>query len=204
VSCSGNVLDDTITGTGAVPDLLGTAQPTATCTTPPCYGTDIGCSSGTGSGGGLPLQPSGASSCATAPSSNSQSHSWVTPTISAGTTWSLTGTGTMTTYVESGMATPVNATLCLAIYALPSGLGGLGGLFGNQIGATVSASVYAAAGVPTPVTFDFNLGSGTYTIASTGLARVEVVVWIANTSSAVDLVYDQAQFASQVTFLLQT
>jgi len=92
----------------------------------------------------------------------------------------------------------------MAVYALPTGLSQQGGLFANQIGAAVSTSVYAAAGVPTPATFDFDLGSGTYAIASTGLARVEVVVWIANSTSAVNLVYDQAEFASQISFLLQS
>jgi hypothetical protein len=126
----------------------------------------------------------------------------VTPAIAAGSTWNLAGTGTMATYFESGTATPVNATLCMALYALPSGLGGT--LLGTQIGATFSASVYASAGVPTPATFDFNVGSGTYALVSTGAARIEVVVWVVNSSSAVDLVYDQSQFASQITFLLQT
>jgi len=217
VSCTGNTLDDTITGTGAVPDLLGTSQPTGDCTTgtppsptPPCFATDAGC----GSGSGLPLQPcpsncttvggTGTAPCYSPPANNTESHSWVTPAISAGTTWNLTGTGTMTAYVESGTATPINATLCLAVYVLPTGLGSAGGLFANQVGASVSTSVYAAAGVPTPATFDFNLGSGTYAVASTGLARVEVVLWIANSSSAIDLVYDQGPFASQITFLLQT
>jgi prepilin-type N-terminal cleavage/methylation domain-containing protein len=230
--CTGNTLDDTITGTGAIPDLLGTSQPTGACTTgtpptpsPPCFATDVGCSGGGGSCptcGGLPLQPcttscatqlgcqtscitpTGTAPCYSPPSSNSESHSWVTPAIAAGTTWNLTGTGTMTAYLESAQATPINATLCMAVYALPTGLSQPGGLFGNQIGATVSTSVYAAAGVPTPATFDFNVGSGTYAVASTGAARIEVVVWIANSTSAVDLVYDQAQFASQIDFLLQT
>jgi Tfp pilus assembly protein PilV len=213
-SCAGNVLNNTISGTGVVPDLLGTAQPDADCTSgtpptpaPPCYATNLGCGTGvSGSGnippGGLPIQPSSGSTCTTPPSDNTKSHSWVTPAIATGTTWNLTGTGTMTTFVESGGTSPVNATLCMALYALPTGLAG--NLLGTQIGTSFSASISAQAGTPTPVTFDFNVGSGTYALASTGQARVEVVLWVVNTSSAVDLVYDQTQFASQLTFLLQT
>ncbi|HUZ29199.1 MAG TPA: prepilin-type N-terminal cleavage/methylation domain-containing protein [Solirubrobacteraceae bacterium] len=213
-SCAGNILDNTVTGVGAVSDLLGTSQPTADCTsgtppvpTPPCFATNLGCGTGVSGGGnvppgGLPIQPTSGSTCTTPPADNTKAHSWVTPAIAAGSTWNLTGTGTMTSYFESGTATPVNATLCMALYVLPSGLGGT--LLGTQIGGTFSASVSASAGVPTPATFDFNVGSGTYALASTGAARIEVVVWIVNSSSAVDLVYDQSQFASQITFLLQT
>lgn len=213
VSCAGNALDSTISGTGAVPDLLGTGLPTGDCESgtpptpsPPCFDTDLGC---TGGGscptcGGLQIPPTSGSTCGTPPSSSTQSHSWVTPAIASGTTWNLTGTGTMTTYVESATGSPVNATMCMALYALPTGPVVGNALTGTQIGATFSASISAAAGVPTPVTFDFNVGSGTYALASTGLARVEVVLWFTNTSSAVNLVYDQSQFASQVTFLLQT
>jgi hypothetical protein len=48
------------------------------------------------------------------------------------------------------------------------------------------------------------MNSSTYALASTGLARVEVVLWFTNTATPVDLIYDQVQAASQVTFLLQT
>jgi hypothetical protein len=91
----------------------------------------------------------------------------------------------------------------MALYAMPSGATAGAGL-GKQIGSTVSASVSAAAGTPTPITFDFNVGSGAYAIASTGQARVELVLWIMNSTSAVELIYDQAQFSSQIDFLLQT
>jgi hypothetical protein len=199
VPCTGNVLDNTITGTGVVPDLLGTSQPTGTCTTTPCFDTNIapGCT-------GLQMPPTSGTTCTTPAVDNSKTHSWVTPAIAAGTTWNLTGTGTMTTYVESSTSTTVNATLCMALYALPAGpiLGNAFG--GTQIGATFSTTVSATAGVPTPATFDFNVNSGTYALASTGLARVEVVLWFTNTSNAVDLVYDGAAAASQITFLLQT
>ena len=218
VSSAGNNLHQSVVPSVSVapsPDLLGSAPPTGASTsgtppvpTPPCFGLDLGC----GSGGGLPMQPcstgcpsTGTAPCYTPPLNNTQSHSWVTPAIAAGTTWTLTGTGNMTTYVESGTGQAINATLCMGLYVVPAGTLGVvtGNLLAQPIGAAVSASVYAVAGVPTPVTFDFNVGSGNYAVASTGLARVEVVLWIAGSSSPVEFVYDQAQFASQVTLMLQ-
>jgi Tfp pilus assembly protein PilV len=213
VTCAGNNHDLTVVtsgGTAPAPDQLGSGPPTGNCQTsdtppvpiPPCFALDLGCGSG---GGGLPLPGTGSGSCSSPPASNSQSHSWVTPAIPAGTTWTLTGTGNMTAYVESGTGQAINATLCMGLYLVPAGVLGVpaGNLLAHPIGAAVSASVYAAAGVPTPVAFDFNVGSGTDVVASTGLTRLEVVVWIAGTSSPVNFVYDQSQFASQVTLMLQ-
>jgi hypothetical protein len=203
--CTGNTLDNTLQTVGVTapaPDALGSTFPTEQCVTIPCYATNLGC----GSGGGLPIQPSGNSTCGNPPASNSQSHSWLTPAIAAGTTWNLTGTGNMTTYLESTTSATVNATLCLSLYVVQGSVLGMpgGNLLSTRIGTAASASVSATAGVPTPVTFDFNTGSGTYAVASVGTTRIELVVWIAATSSPVDLVYDQANFASQITMMTST
>jgi Tfp pilus assembly protein PilE len=213
-SCSGNNEHQTLVNfvsgllTPPSPDQLVTGLPPGGCTdssgnpTPPCFALNIGCGSGSG---GLPFVPNGGATCGSPPADNTKSHSWLTPQIPAGTTMNLNGTGSMTTYLQSGTGVAVNATVCMGLYVVPGGL--LGSLAGNllaqPIGATVSASVTAAAGVPTPVSFNFNVGS-TASVSSTilNLARVELVVWVAaSAGTKVSLVYDQAQFASQVTLV---
>jgi Tfp pilus assembly protein PilV len=208
--CSGNVLDNTLETVGATPptpDGLGSSFPTGTCTGTPCYATDVGC----GSGGGLPLPPcttdcvtlTGSPPCYKPPPNNSESHSWLTPAIAAGNTWHLTGKGNMTTYLESTTGSSTNVTLCVGLFVVQgSVLGTTGGnLLAVQIGGAAAVSASATAGVPTPVTFDFDTGSGTYAVASTGTTHIELVVWVASTSAPVDLVYDQASAASQVTLM---
>jgi prepilin-type N-terminal cleavage/methylation domain-containing protein len=207
--CSNSTLHDTLEPVGSTPpapDLLSTSPPTGTCTTPPCLATDVGCGT---PGTGLPLPscttgcPStGSAPCYSPPPNNTNSHSWVTPAIPAGVTWNLTGTGNLTTYLESSTSSTIQATLCVGLYVVPAGaLGTLSGnLLAAPIGAAASTTVQATAGVATPVTFDFNTGSGTYAVASTGATRIEVVLWVAGASSPANLVYDQAGFAGQMTF----
>jgi hypothetical protein len=97
----------------------------------------------------------------------------------------------------------VNVKLCLAVMVVPTGLLGnlTGSLLGTtQVGATVMANVQASAGVPTPVSFQFNLGS-TAAVTSTVLnqVRLQLVVWLAASAGTdVALVYDHPEFASQV------
>ncbi len=214
--CTGNALHDTLLAIGLTapaPDLLGSTLPTGSCTngsgtpTPPCYGLNIltGCQ-------GLPLVPTGNSTCGSPPANNSEAHSWVTPTIPSGTTLKLTGNGSLTTYIESASGVSVNATVCLGIYLVPGGLLGTltGNLLSQPIGVVVSASATAQVGVPSPVSFDFNLGTADAISSPTlgplgvvlGLPRVEAVVWVAASASTdVQLAYDQAQFASQLTLV---
>jgi hypothetical protein len=106
----------------------------------------------------------------------------------------------------SGVA--VNVKVCLGLYLVPGGL--LGSLTGNllqsPIGVAVSASVTAQAGVPTPVSFNFNTGLSSVDQINggglLGLPRVELVVWLAASASTnVSFVYDQANFASQITLM---
>jgi Tfp pilus assembly protein PilE len=214
--CTGNALHNTLVsvlGVAPAPDLLGSTLPTGSCTngsgtpTPPCYGTNIltGCQ-------GVPLVPTGNSTCGSAPANNSEAHSWVTPTIPSGTTLNLNGHGSLTTYIESASGVSVNATVCLGLYLVPGGLLGTltGNLLSTPIGVVVSASATAQVGVPSPVSFDFNLGTADAITSPTlgvlginlGLPRVEAVVWIAASASTdVQLAYDQAQFASQLTLV---
>jgi hypothetical protein len=129
----------------------------------------------------------------------------VAPQIPVGTTVNLNGTGSLTTYLESTTSTSVNATVCLGLYVVPGGVLGAvsGNLLSQPIGVTASASVTAAAGVPSPVSFNFNVGS-TAALTSTilNVVRIEVVVWIAGSAGTTpSFVYDQAQFASQITLM---
>jgi prepilin-type N-terminal cleavage/methylation domain-containing protein len=208
--CTGNNLHDTLVALGLIapaPDLLGSTLPTGSCTnstgtpTPPCYGLDIltGCQ-------GLPIVPTGNSTCGSPPANNSEAHSWVTPGIPSGITVNLTGNGSLTTYIESASGVSVNATVCLGIYLVPGGLIGAltGNLLSQPIGVAVSASATAQVGVPTPVSFDFNLGTADAIAGGgiLGLPRIEAVVWIAASASTdVQLAYDQAGFASQLTLV---
>jgi prepilin-type N-terminal cleavage/methylation domain-containing protein len=210
-SSSGNPLHDTlesVLGVAPSPDQLGTTVPTGTNTNgsgtpnPPCYATDVGCGN---PGGGLPLPPSG-SQCGSPPANNTKSHAWVTPGIPSGTTWNLNGTGSFTTYIESGSGVAVNATVCVGLYLVPGGVLGLltGNLLATPIGAAVSVTATAQAGVYTPMSFNFDVGSTDSIVGGgiLGLPRVEVVVWIAASGSTdVNLAYDQAAFASQVTLM---
>ncbi len=214
--CTGNNLHNTLVsvlGLAPTPDLLGSTLPTGSCTngggtpTPPCYGLNLltGCQ-------GVPLVPTGNSSCGSPPANNNQAHSWVTPAIPSGTTVNLTGKGSLTTYIESASGVSVNATVCLGIYLVPGGLIGTltGNLLSTPIGVVVSASATATVGVPSPVSFDFNLGTVGAISSPTlgplgvvlGLPRIEAVVWVAASASTdVELAYDQAQFASQLTLV---
>jgi hypothetical protein len=206
-SCSGNVLHNTLVGIlgllAPVPDLLGSNVPSGSCTsgtgtpTPPCYATNLlsGCQ-------GLPIGGTGSSSCGSPPLNNNESHSWVTPGIAA--TLNLTGTGSLTTYLMSTSGVAVNVKVCLGLYLVPGGL--LGSLTGNllqtPIGVAVSASVTAQAGVPTPVSFNFNTGLSSALQINVLGTRVEAVVWLAaSASTTVSFVYDQANFASQITLM---
>lgn len=208
--CSGNPVDKTLETVGTTPptpDALGSAFPAGSCVTTPCYGTDVGC----GSGGGLPIPPcttdcvttTGSAPCYTPPPNNSESHSWLTPAIAAGSTWHLTGKGNMTAYLQSTTSATTNVTLCVGLFVVQGSVLGVpgGNLLATQIGGSVAVSASATAGVPTPVTFDFDTGSGTYAVASAGATRIEFVIWVASTSAPVDLVYDQANAASQVTLM---
>jgi hypothetical protein len=222
--CTGNNLHKTLVsllGVAAAPDLLGSSLPSGVCTdsssgvptpTTPCYALDLsgGCQGVAGPGlpsvpiGGLPFVPTGSASCGSPPLDNTKSHSWVTPGVPAGTTINLKGTGSMTAYLMSGSGVAVNVNVCLGLYIVPGGLLGslLGNLLSTPIGATVTASVTAQAGVPTPVSFNFNVGSAGQIVGSLLGTRIEVVVWLAASASTnVSLAYDQAQFASQLTLM---
>lgn len=207
--CAGNSLHQTlfsVLSNPAAPDQLSPSLPTGNCAdgsgtpTPPCFATDAGC----GSGAGLPI-PANGTTCGSPPTDNSKVHSWVAPQIPVGTTVNLNGTGSLTTYLESTTSAAVNATVCLGLYVVPGGVLGTvsGNLLSQPIGVTASASVTAAAGVPSPVSFNFNVGS-TAALSSTALnaVRIEVVVWIAASAGTTpSFVYDQAQFASQITLM---
>ncbi len=210
-ACAGNNLHNTllsVLGVAPSPDLLGTSLPSGFCTdgtgnpTPPCYGLNVlsGCA-------GVPITPVSAANCGSGPpSSNSQAHSWVTSGIPSGTTLNLDGNGSMTTYLQSSSGVVVNVTVCLRLYLVPGGL--LGSLTGNllsqPIGAVVSANVTAGVGFPTPVSFNFNVGTTTSIAGGgiLGLPRVEVVMWLAGSASTpVNFAYDQAHLASQITLM---
>lgn len=209
-SCTGNNLTQTLVGALGLfpaPDAASGALPTASCTdsggnpTPPCYGLDLGV---TGCQG-LPILPNG-SSCGTGPptTDNKHAHAWVAPVIPQGSSLNLTGSGAMTTYLESPSGASVSGTLCLHLYVVPNtGLGILNNLLTTPIGATVSANFNASAGVPTPVTFNFSFGNATTVSANLGAVRILIVVWVAASASTVEMVYDQAQFASEVTLMTQ-
>jgi Tfp pilus assembly protein PilE len=210
-TCAGHSLHDTIASVllnPPAPDLLRTTLPTGACTdgsgnpTPPCFALDIGCATG---GGGVAIKPTGNATCGTPSTDNTKTHSWVTPQVPVGTTVNLNGTGSMTAYLESTSGVSVSATVCLGLYIIPGGLLGTlsGNLLSQPIGAAVSANVTATAGVPTPVSFSFNVGQAA-AVSSTllNIARVEVVVWVATSASTnVAFVYDQSQFASQFTLM---
>ena len=220
-SCSGNSLHNTLVsllGLAPVPDLLGTTLPTGSCGTTgatgtagttPCYSLSLlsGCQGGLLQGLQLVTNtPSGSTGCGSGPpSDDTKSHSWVTPGIPLGTTVNVNGNGAVTAYLQNSSGVAVNVNLCLGLYVVPGGLLGqlLGNLLSTPIGVTVSASVSAQAGVPTPVSFNFNTG-GTAAVSGNilGLARIEVVLWItASAGTNVSLAYDQAQFASQLTLM---
>lgn len=148
----------------------------------------------------IPLPQS--SSCANGPPSGASSSSFLTAQIPAGVTWNVTGTGTMTAYLASATSTSVSTTLCVGMYVLPSGP--VGNLFSTPIGTAFSVNATASAGAPTPVTFDFTMGSPvTPILSSSGLAQIEFVFWTTTSAATVNY-YTGAQFASQITFLAQT
>jgi prepilin-type N-terminal cleavage/methylation domain-containing protein len=217
-------------GSAPSPDALETTLPTGSCTdssgnpTPPCYGLNllsncVGlpipttpiCTSNCGSSGGSGTctgncggyTGAGSTTCGTtAPSSNTQAHSWVTSPMYTGTNLNLSGAGSLTTYLESSTGVAVNATVCLGLYVVPGGvLGNLtGNLLSTPIGAVVAANVSVAAGIPTPVSFNFNFGSADTVTGSLLGTRIEAVVWLAASASTdVQVGYDQAEFASQLT-----
>jgi Tfp pilus assembly protein PilE len=210
--CSGNVLHKTLVnllgllGLAPVPDLLGSGLPSGACTgsggtpTPPCYATDLsaGCQ-------GLPIAPTGTTCGSSPPLDNTKSHSWVTPAVAVGTTFN--GNGSLTAYLQSGNGVAVNVTVCLGLYIVPGGILGslLGNLLQSPIGVTVSANVTVQAGVPTPVSFNFDtLLNSTVSVSVLG-TRIEAVVWLAASAGTnVSLAYDQAQFASQITLMTTT
>ncbi len=210
--CAGNNLDQTLVSTVVnlltilpTPDSAGGNLPTGACSTPPCYGLNVpgvtGCQ-------GLPIVPSGNPTCGSGPpADNTKSHSWVGSAIPTGSSVTLTGAGAMTTFLESTSGVAVNATLCLRLYVVPNSsvLAGLG-LLSTPISAVISANVSAAAGVPTPVTFNFPsaaITANTAIAATLGPVRIEFVVWLAASATPVEMIYDQAQFASEVTLMTQ-
>ena len=162
-----------------------------------------GCSGGTGCG------PGGVNNaiCGTAPpSSNTKAHSWVTAPIGLGSSVNLTGAGSLTAYLESGSGVAVNATVCLGVYVVPGGVIGAlsGNLLASRIGVVAAANVVAQAGFPTPVSFSFNLGTADTVTGSLLGTRIEVVLWVAASASTdVQLAYDQAEVASEVTLVEQ-
>jgi hypothetical protein len=228
-SCSGNSLHNTVVnllgllGVAPVPDLLGTTLPTESCgttgttgatgttgtATVPCYSLNLlsGCQGGLLQGLQMATNtPSGSNGCGSGPpSDNTKSHSWVTPGIPSGTTVNLKGTGALTAYLQNSSGVAVNVNLCLGLYVVPGGLLGslLGNLLSQPIGVTVGATVSAQAGVPTPVSFNFNTGATAAVSGNLlGVARIEVVLWItASAGTNVSLAYDQAQVASQLTLM---
>jgi hypothetical protein len=129
----------------------------------------------------------------------------VTPGIPSGTTLNLNGTGSTTVYLMAGGGVAANVTLCLRLYFVPGGvLGSLtGNLLATPIGATVTANVTAQAGAPTPVSFNFDVGSTAQIVGGgSPLPQIEVVYWLqASAGTNVSLSYDQAQFASQLTLM---
>lgn len=210
-SCSGNNLHLTLlnllgTGPGA-PDGLSTSVPVGNCSPQlPCFALDVGCAGGgTGGGGVLNPPPTDSSTCGSPPGDNKRTHVWVAPGIPNGSTVNLNGTGAMTLYLQSASAAAVNATVCVGLFIAPGGL--LGSLTGNllatQIGVAAKANVTAAAGVPSPVSFNFNVGQAAAVSGNLlGQAYVEVVVWLAASGgTAVDVGYDQVNAASQVTLM---
>jgi hypothetical protein len=67
---------------------------------------------------------------------------------------------------------------------------------------TVGASVTAQAGVPTPVSFNFNTSPSAAVNLNIAGTRIEVVLWVtASAGTNVSLAYDQAQLASQLTLM---
>jgi len=154
---------------------------------------------GTGTSCPLPSSGSSSSSCLTPPTTTP---AWPTPAIPAGATWTFTGTGDMTAYLQGNNGAAVSGTLCLAVYVYPQGV--LGSLppvpLGSPQAQPISVPVNAP---PTPVTFDFNVGSGDYLIASTGLAQIVVEVWVAGSVTPVNMTTGSASAASQVTLLYQ-
>jgi type II secretory pathway pseudopilin PulG len=150
----------------------------------------------TGTGGSCPL-PSGP--CLSPPTGTP---AWPTPAIPAGANWSLTGTGDMTAYLQGNNGQAVSGTLCLAIYLYPQGV--LGGLPPIALGTPQGQPFTVAANAPpTPITFDFNVGSGDYLIASTGLAQLAVELWVSGSVTPVNFDYGSPATASQVTLLFQ-
>jgi hypothetical protein len=209
-ACAGNPLHATLVASGQTPpapDILSPTLPAGQCLDsggnplPPCYATDLSC----GGLGGLPLRPSGSNACGSPPADNTRGHSWVTPDIPAGTSVNLTGTGSMTSYLQSTTGATVSGTLCLGLYIVrDSTLGSQSGnLFATPIGSTATASVTAPASAPAPISFTFTTGQGATVSSSTGnLARIEFVEWLAGTGSTqMTLDFDQLDFPSQVTLM---
>lgn len=164
--------------TGTAPDQMTSTPPSGTC----------------------PQQQLPPSSSCLAPPSGTPA--WVMPAIPAGATWTLTGTGNMTAYLQGNNGEAVSGTLCLAIYVYPQGL--LGTVGAVELGGPQAQPInLPATTVPLPVTFDFNVGSGAYTIASTGLAEIAIELWAAAASAPVNFAYGTPSAASQVTLLLQ-
>jgi Tfp pilus assembly protein PilV len=195
-ACSGNTLHQTFAGSSPSPDLLVASLPPGTCTdsagnpTPPCFASDSpGCATGIG---GLPIVPSGSSSCGTTPpSDNTKTHAWVTPQVAAGSTLNLNGTGSMTAYLESTAGAPATGTLCIALYTVS-------GTTLTRVGSPASVTLSAPTGTPSPVSFTFNVG-GSASVANP--QSLEVVLWLAGASSNIALVYDQTRFPSEFTLI---
>lgn len=216
-SCSGNPLHDTLVAVGTVapaPDLMSASLPSGNCTsstapnppTPPCYETDLGCGgSGTtppcGSGCGIELPSTGTGCGSGPPLDNSKSHSWVTEQVPLNQSINLSGPASMTSYLVAPGGTSVNATVCLELYLVPSSvLGSLtGNLLATPISSVISEGVTANGAFPSPVSFNFNIPPSTVGAQNS----IELVMWMGASGGPVDIVYDQADFASQLTLLTQ-
>jgi len=210
VSCTntpppGNVTPEPIFP-GCSPNSQTNTAPDGSTTTPPttdCPSSSLPCASNCNN----PSNNPGSSTPCVSPPSGAPA--WVSPAIPAGTTWTLTGNGQLTAYLQGNNGQAVSGQLCLGIYVYPQGplaalLGGTVQL-GNLVGTPVQQSFTVPANTPPlPVTFDFNLGSGSYAIASTGLAEIEYVLWVQTTTGPVNFFYGQPSLASELTMVVQT
>jgi len=188
-----------------------------TCTTNSQTNTGPDASSTTPSNGNSPTETlpcqtgsncngGGSTPCVSPPSGTP---GWVTPAIPAGTTWNLTGTGNMTAYLQGNNGAAVTGTLCLGIFVYPTGpLANLGGIVngvippGTPIGSVQQLPISLPANAPpTPVSFDFNLGVGSYAVVSTGLAQIEYVLWLSTSSGPVNFNYDRPAANSELTLI---
>ncbi|GAC1438157.1 MAG: hypothetical protein NVSMB51_13550 [Solirubrobacteraceae bacterium] len=194
-----NVLTPLVSGCQN-PDLMSTTPPSGMPATPYCFSTDVGCPSGSSpSGGGGKVIRKDSSDCTAAnpwsQSDNTKGVFWVTPALGTATT--LTGAGGTTLYTQTTSGVAASVTICVGIYLVPNLLDLI-----STPPVKLGVAAYTSAawpGVPTPVSFGFNyLAAATTQLVAAG-TRIGVRVWVAASSSSdVTLIYDNAQFASQI------